>query len=342
MKTIQVNLTRAGGLADDILHKFAECWREDHFQSFLEASKDYIRTMCDTEYGTDFDEVVRKEGSIFTLHECDSKVNSMTPMRNGNYMESLVGIGGYVPISSGVIALRWMAVLPKHRNKGYGKELIRQAIIHYISANIDALRQVDPTVASITVVESYVRPETGVWYRQLGFVDAKQEVVDSVVEVMGFLEDATTVCKTYWYGIDSGRPDFYKELGITTVETERLRSDFPSFLVRLARKHHVTLERCSDCSDNQAAMAGNSIMMGKFDDEDIEETAFFHELGHIVNNRNSIAGRCLSKLSDEGAAWETAMNLAASYGRTWPADYYSKQQMYARECLASYMKDEYL
>ena len=74
----------------------------------------------------------------------------------------------------------------------------------------------------------------------------------------------------------------------------------------------------------------------------IKELSFWHEIGHIVSRNGSCqSGRShsMSKLSDEGCAWEGGLTEAAKYERKW--DYNSEQMKWARKCLASYVCGEY-
>ena len=76
----------------------------------------------------------------------------------------------------------------------------------------------------------------------------------------------------------------------------------------------------------------NTIMLGKFDDRDLQITAFFHELGHcLFKPVNNI---WMDTLSMEGTAWEVGRAEANKYGFNW--DYHSKELTWARNQLKSY------
>jgi len=76
----------------------------------------------------------------------------------------------------------------------------------------------------------------------------------------------------------------------------------------------------------------NTIMLGKFDDKDLQITAFFHELGHcLFKPVNNI---WMDTLSMEGTAWEVGRAEASKYAFNW--DYHSKELTWARNQLKSY------
>jgi hypothetical protein len=111
---------------------------------------------------------------------------------------------------------------------------------------------------------------------------------------------------------------------------------FPEKMRSIAEFHGVTLHRSKDCDDNQGASAGGDVMLGKFDDLDIQWAAFFHEMGHVISARMFLIGAgTMSKISSEGLAWEVGLWLARQYGFHW--EYDSKQLQYARNCLKSYV-----
>jgi hypothetical protein len=81
------------------------------------------------------------------------------------------------------------------------------------------------------------------------------------------------------------------------------------------------------------------ITLSPFDDPDLERIAFFHELGHHVNTMNSMVKYNLSTLANEGAAWQTGLELAAKHGYHY--EYNSTECIWARQQLASYVKSGY-
>ena len=59
----------------------------------------------------------------------------------------------------------------------------------------------------------------------------------------------------------------------------------------LADKYKVSVNRFpTDVERNHGACAGEDIMLGEFDDPDIEIVAFFHELGRVIMTRRSSRG----------------------------------------------------
>jgi hypothetical protein len=114
-------------------------------------------------------------------------------------------------------------------------------------------------------------------------------------------------------------------------------------LKKIAKKYNVELIMEKDCGwTNGGSSAGNIISIYPCKKKWMMEISFWHELGHILATRTHLrAGKThsLSKLSNEGNAWETGLTEAAKYNRFW--DYSDKEMEWARECLASYVKGEY-
>jgi GNAT superfamily N-acetyltransferase len=287
---------------DALTAHFNSCWQDDDFKSFVNATIQVYD-------GTD------KDGAIYTVHSVDI----------GDYWSTLIGITGYVPLYLDVIALRWTGVLPKHQRKGHGKLMLETL------AGIVAEQR---NLRNITLYEQAYKPETKAWFKRLGFrvASTKQEVLIATEfdEQMGKLPNSEVLLRKYYTVTSTGMMD------LVASEDHAKKSDLPKAILDLADKYGVKVIRAKEAGNNQASCAGNAILMDYFDDPDLELVAFFHELGHIQNNRNSAARFCLSKLANEGAAWETAMHLATIHGYQWPLDYHSKEQKYARECLSSY------
>ncbi len=103
----------------------------------------------------------------------------------------------------------------------------------------------------------------------------------------------------------------------------------------LAVKYDVSVNRFpTDVQRNHGACAGDDIMLGEFDDPDIELVAFFHELGHVLLRRFLTRGCTMCTLSHEGAAWEFGMEAAFDEGYRW--EYQSKEMSWARAQLKTY------
>ncbi len=113
----------------------------------------------------------------------------------------------------------------------------------------------------------------------------------------------------------------------------------PTELVRLADQWGATVSRDPEnVEPNHGAMAGTDIWLGVFDDPDIERVAFFHELGHVETPRR-FRHQPLSKISQEVLAWEIGLGLAKIAGYSW--GYHSKELVWARGQLATYLDSEY-
>lgn len=111
-------------------------------------------------------------------------------------------------------------------------------------------------------------------------------------------------------------------------------------IYKLADILKVKVQRDTEnCPNNQGASAGDDIYLGKFDDENIELVAFFHEVGHI-KQREVIRKReyLLSTISSEGLAWELGLGIASEHGFIW--DYNSNEMQWAREQLKTYRDNE--
>lgn len=108
-------------------------------------------------------------------------------------------------------------------------------------------------------------------------------------------------------------------------------------IARIAEEHNICVSfNDENCNKNMASSTNNCIFLGEFDDNDIELFAFFHELGHCTFP--SKATYHMSTLSNEGAAWEYGISLAAKY--EYKYDYNSKEFKYGRKQLATYLKSE--
>jgi hypothetical protein len=105
----------------------------------------------------------------------------------------------------------------------------------------------------------------------------------------------------------------------------------------IASEYGATLERdIENCGKNRGASAGKYIFLGEFDDPQIELIAFFHELGHVTSD---IGEReyFMTKLSQEGMAWEVGLTLAKKHGFAW--DYDCDSMKWARKQLFTYVDD---
>lgn len=71
---------------------------------------------------------------------------------------------------------------------------------------------------------------------------------------------------------------------------------------KLAEQYAVHVTFDEQCGKDRACSCGGGIMMGKFSDLDKEIMSFFHELGHIVGQRDYPRTHKLSIISDEGMA----------------------------------------
>ena len=113
-------------------------------------------------------------------------------------------------------------------------------------------------------------------------------------------------------------------------------TEIPDRLKKLSEKYNVSVQRDPKCDRNEGASAGFDIYLGEFDDPDIELVAFFHELGHCLSNILVCRrGYTMCTLSSEGLAWELGLGLAYENGYTW--DYHSKEMIYARSRLETYI-----
>jgi len=107
----------------------------------------------------------------------------------------------------------------------------------------------------------------------------------------------------------------------------------------ICNKLDIKLEYVNYGWTNGGASANDTIFLFPCSEEWIKEISFWHEIGHILLNKNSKRSMSLSTMSREGAAWELGLNAAFEHGREW--DYYSKELEWARKQLASYINGEY-
>jgi len=114
----------------------------------------------------------------------------------------------------------------------------------------------------------------------------------------------------------------------------------PQKLLDIAAKYNVTVKRdMINDSHNRGSSAGKETFLGPFDDPDIEVVAFFHELGHALSDEMVCKrGRVMSKISGEGLAWELGLGIAYEHGYEW--DYHSKEMVWARQQLGTYVNNK--
>ncbi len=117
-------------------------------------------------------------------------------------------------------------------------------------------------------------------------------------------------------------------------------NQIPENIKQYAKKYEVTVRRDTVyCEMNHAASADGEIFLGDFNNPEIEIGAFFHELGHIMIGREMRRGFYMSKISQEGWAWEKGLELAHENGFEW--SYEGNIHKWARQQLRSYIGGEY-
>ena len=152
-----------------------------------------------------------------------------------------------------------------------------------------------------------------------------QEALHKALKVLNCLNN-NRVYETAWV---KGAINACKE-AIAQPAQEPVAFDMQS----ICDKHGITLILDDEHTDNNAGgSAGqDTIMLGRFDDEDLKIVAFFHELGHCLFK--PVDSRWMDTLSMEGTAWEVGRQEAAKYGFKWAYD--SKEMQWARKQLNSY------
>jgi Zn-dependent peptidase ImmA (M78 family) len=98
--------------------------------------------------------------------------------------------------------------------------------------------------------------------------------------------------------------------------------------------------------EDEAYSTYDEIFLGKYSGVKIEALCFFHELGHIVSNRNKSNKFFFCTLSQESAAWETAIELLIKhkdlFNFEFDLDNYCGEELtFMRKCLKSYFNSEY-
>jgi len=96
--------------------------------------------------------------------------------------------------------------------------------------------------------------------------------------------------------------------------------------------------------EDKAFSTYGEIYLGKYSNEKIEALCLFHELGHIVSNRNKSNKTYICTLSQECIAWETAIELLIKHKDIFNFDldnYYGEELTFMRKCLKSYFDSEY-
>lgn len=76
-------------------------------------------------------------------------------------------------------------------------------------------------------------------------------------------------------------------------------------------------------------IGGDEVHVGIYDDEELLIASFFHELGHIVENKNN-------KYNSETVAWLNGFKLAKQHGYTFTEKVY----LWAIEQLSTYDNEE--
>ena len=92
--------------------------------------------------------------------------------------DNIVGFVQLVKKENGVFELEKLAVLPEHRHKGYGKQLLR--------FSAETVSELGRTVIVIGIIEENTRLKD--WYTQNGFIHTGTKVFSHLPFTVGFME----------------------------------------------------------------------------------------------------------------------------------------------------------
>jgi len=100
--------------------------------------------------------------------------------------------------------------------------------------------------------------------------------------------------------------------------------------VKIEKGDKYCLANGEDSYLNKSYLAGNNeIYLGIYDDNELMIASFFHELGHITDNKKG-------KYNSETVAWLIGFKLAKKHGYNFKEKVY----LYAIEQLSTYDNDE--
>lgn len=104
---------------------------------------------------------------------------------------------------------------------------------------------------------------------------------------------------------------------------------------QLATEHGATVQEDTegDC-ENWSWCAGKDIFLGQYEDEELRDISFFHELGHIAWDRPKFSDWPYCKYN-EALAWRVGLELASQLGVTFSEEALT----WATEQLVSYFHD---
>lgn len=118
----------------------------------------------------------------------------------------------------------------------------------------------------------------------------------------------------------------------------------------IRNKYNIKITHCSEeiygKIENEAFYACDEIFLGKYSSEKIEVLCLFHELGHIISNKNKSNKFFICTLSQESTAWETAIELIIKHQDLFEFEFdldnfYGEELTFMRKCLKSYFNSEY-
>ncbi|HWQ76187.1 MAG TPA: GNAT family N-acetyltransferase [Syntrophomonas sp.] len=92
--------------------------------------------------------------------------------------DNIVGFVQLVKKENGVFELEKLAVLPEHRHKGYGKQLLR--------FSAETVSELGRTVIVIGIIEENTRLKD--WYTQNGFIHTGTKAFSHLPFTVGFME----------------------------------------------------------------------------------------------------------------------------------------------------------
>ncbi len=95
---------------------------------------------------------------------------------------------------------------------------------------------------------------------------------------------------------------------------------------------------------NQAFSSDIEIFLGVYSSAKIEALCLFHELGHIVSNKNKSNEYFICKMSQESMAWEVAIELIIKHKDLFDFEfnlneYKGEELTFMRQCLKTYIEN---
>ena len=150
--------------------------KEGDFPECLDTIRKSFQTVAD-EFGLT-PENCPTNGAFMPLTRLENDYKKGDKMYGLYEGDNIVGFVQLVKKENGIFELEKLAVLPEHRHKGYGKQLIR--------FSEDKVSELGGTVIAIGIIEENTRLKD--WYTQNGFAHTGTRAFSHLPFTVGFME----------------------------------------------------------------------------------------------------------------------------------------------------------